>query len=58
MALTMINPAISWFLIVELPLICRLKTIAPIGKELSFDEEICDKTSDHIAQLVNENVVE
>jgi hypothetical protein len=53
MALTMINPATSWFKIVELPLICQLKTIAVNGKESSIIEGIFDKTSDCIAQLVN-----
>jgi hypothetical protein len=46
MALTMIDPATSWFKIVELPLICRLQTIAVNGKESSIVEEIFDKTFD------------
>jgi hypothetical protein len=54
MALTMINPATSWFMIVELPLVRRLKTIAVDGKESSIVEEIFDKTSEHIAWLINE----
>jgi hypothetical protein len=53
MALTMINPATSWFEVVELPLVCRLKTITVNGKESSIVEEIFDKTSEHIAWLVN-----
>jgi hypothetical protein len=53
MALTMINPATSWFKIVELPLIHLLKTIAVAGKESSIVEEIFDKTSNPIAPLVN-----
>jgi len=52
MALTMINPATSWFKVVELPLICRLKTRTVDGKESSIVEEIFDKTSEHIARLV------
>jgi hypothetical protein len=40
MALTMINPATSWFKIVELPLLHRLKTMTVNGKESSIVEEI------------------
>ncbi len=53
MALTMINPATRWFEIVELPLVCRLKTMTVNGKESSIVEEIFDKTSERIAWLVN-----
>ncbi len=53
MALTMINPATSWFKDVELPLVRQLKTIRINGKESSIKEEIFDKTSKCIAQLVN-----
>jgi hypothetical protein len=53
MALTMINPATSWFKVVELPLVCQLKTVTVNGKDLSIIEEIFDKTSEHIAWLVN-----
>ncbi len=53
MALTMIDPATSWFKIVELPLIHRLKTSAVDGKESSIVDEIFNKTSEHIAWLVN-----
>jgi hypothetical protein len=53
MALTMINPATSLFKIVELPLLRRLKTITVNGKESSIIEEIFNKTSERIAQLVN-----
>jgi hypothetical protein len=49
MALTMINPATSWCEVVELPLICHLKSIAVNGKESFIFEEIFDKTSDRIA---------
>jgi hypothetical protein len=53
MALTMIDPAPSWFDVVELPLVCRLKTITVNGKESFIVEEIFDKTSERIARLVN-----
>jgi hypothetical protein len=53
MALTMINPATSWFKVVELPLIHQLKTVTVDGKESSIVEEIIDKTSERIAWLVN-----
>jgi hypothetical protein len=53
MTLTMINPATSWFKVVELPLVCRLKTVTVNGKESSIVEEIFDKTSERIARLVN-----
>jgi hypothetical protein len=53
MALTMIDPASSWFKIVELLLVRQLKTIAVDGRELLASEEIFNKSSDHIAQLVN-----
>jgi hypothetical protein len=53
MALTMIDPTTSWFEVVELPLVRRLKTMTVSGKESSIIEEIFDKTSEHIAWLVN-----
>jgi hypothetical protein len=53
MALTMINPATSWFEIVELPLLRRVKSITVNGKESSIIEVFFDKTSEHIARLVN-----
>ncbi len=53
MALTMINPTTSWFKIMELPLVCWLKTVPINGKESSITEEIFDETSEHIAWLVN-----
>ncbi len=49
----MINPATSWLEIVESPLIRRWKVIAVDGKESSIVEEIFEKTSEHIARLVN-----
>jgi hypothetical protein len=53
MALTMIDPATSWFEVVELPLVRGLKTITVNSKESSIVEEIFDKTSERIARLVN-----
>ncbi len=53
MVLTMIDPTTSWFKVVELPLICRLKTITVDGKESSAVEENFDTTSEHIDWLVN-----
>jgi hypothetical protein len=53
MALTMIDPATSLFKVVELPLIQELKTVTVDGKESSIVEEIFNKTSEHIARLVN-----
>jgi hypothetical protein len=53
MALTMINPAFSWFEVVKLPLVPRLKTITVNGKEASIIEKIFDKTSERIVRLVN-----
>jgi hypothetical protein len=53
MALTMINPATSWFKVVELPLVRQLKTVTVCGKESSIEEEIFNKTSEHIAWLAN-----
>jgi hypothetical protein len=53
MALTMIDPAASWFKVVELPLVRRLNTVTVNGKESSIIEEIFHKTSKHIARLVN-----
>jgi hypothetical protein len=49
MALTMINPTTSWFKIVELPLLRRVKSITVDGKESSIIEDIFDETSEHIA---------
>ncbi len=53
MVFAMIDPANSWFEIVELPLTHRLTTNAVHGKEPSIIEEIFDKTSECIAWLVN-----
>ncbi len=53
MALTMINPASSWFKVVELPTIMQLMTKKVDGKEKTIKEEIFDKSSDQISQLNN-----
>jgi hypothetical protein len=46
MALTMIDPASSWFKVVELPTIMRLMTRKVNGKERTIKEQIFDKSSD------------
>ncbi len=53
MALTMINPASSWFEIIESPVITWLCRQTVNGKELLIADKIFDKTSDPIANLVN-----
>jgi hypothetical protein len=53
MALTMIDPASSWFEIVELPLVSRLTVTLINGKEKISEELIFDKSSNQIARLVN-----
>ena len=53
MALIMIDPASSSFEIVELTSVRRLKTTQVNGRELLDPEDIFDKSSDHIARLVN-----
>jgi hypothetical protein len=53
MALTMIDPASSWFEITELPIVEQLRQQTVNSKELSIADEIFDKTSEHIAKLVN-----
>jgi hypothetical protein len=53
MALTMIDPAYSWFEIVELPLVGRLMTKMVNGKEKVSKELIFDKSSNQIARLSN-----
>jgi hypothetical protein len=53
MALTMINPASSWFKIAKLPVVDQLCHQTVNGKELLIADEIFDKTSEHIAKLVN-----
>ncbi len=49
MALTMIDPASSWFKVVELPTITRVMTKKVNGKERTIEEEIFDKSSDQIS---------
>jgi hypothetical protein len=46
MALTMIDPASSWFEVVELPTIMQLMTKKVNGKERTIKEQIFDKSSD------------
>jgi len=53
MALTMIDPASSWFEIVELPVVDRQRTMNVKGRELLTNDEIFDKSSERIARLVN-----
>jgi hypothetical protein len=53
MALTMIDPASSWFKIAELPVVEQLRQQTVNGKKLSIADEIFDKTSECIAKLVN-----
>jgi hypothetical protein len=53
MAPTMIGPASSWFEIMELPVITRLRRQTVNGKELLIADKIFDKTLDYIAKLVN-----
>ncbi len=53
MALTMIDPASSWFKIAELPVVERLRWQTVNGKELLIADETFDKTLEHIAKLEN-----
>jgi hypothetical protein len=53
MALTMINPASSWFEIEELPIVTRPRRQTVNGKELHIANKIFDKTLERIAKLVN-----
>ncbi len=57
MALTMIDPAFSWFKIAELPVVEQLRWQTVNGKELLIADEIFDKTSECMAKLVNETWV-
>jgi hypothetical protein len=50
MALTMINPALSWFKIAKLPIVKQLCQQTVNGKELLIADEIFDKTSEGIAK--------
>ncbi len=49
MALTMIDPASSWFEVVKLPTILQLMAKKVNGKERTIIEEIFDKSSDQIS---------
>ncbi len=51
MALTMIDPASSWFKIAELPIVEQLRWQTVNGKELLIADEIFDKTLESIAKL-------
>ena len=53
MALTMIDPASSWFEIAELPLVELLHWQTVNSKELLIVDKIFDKTSEYIAKSVN-----
>jgi hypothetical protein len=53
MALTMIDPASSWFKIAELPIVEQLCQQTVNGKELLIADEIFDKTSECIAKIGN-----
>ncbi len=48
MALTMVNPASSWFEIAELPVVEQLRRQTVNGKELLIADEIFDKISEGI----------
>ena len=50
--LTMIDPASSWFEIVELPLRTVARTRTVMGKLKNVEEQIFDKTSERISRLV------
>ncbi len=50
LALTMINPASSWFKIAESPVVKRLCRQTVNDKELLIADEIIDKTSERIAK--------
>jgi hypothetical protein len=53
MALTMINPASSWFKIAELTIITQLHRQTVNDKELLIADEMFDKTLDCIVKLLN-----
>jgi hypothetical protein len=55
MALTIIDPASSWFEIVELLLVSRLTTKMVNGKEKISKELIFDKSSNQIAYLITKS---
>ena len=53
MALTMIDPASSWFKIVQLALFSQLATTLVNGKEKVKEDLFFNKSCNQIAQLVN-----
>ncbi len=53
MALTMIDPASSWFEIAELLIVKQLRRQTVNRKELLIADETFDKTSEPIVKLVN-----
>ncbi len=53
MALTMIDPASSWFGIAELPAVDQRRRQTVNNKELLIADEIFDMTLERIAKLVN-----
>jgi hypothetical protein len=53
MALTMMDPASSWFKIAESPVVKQLHQQTVNGKELLIADKNFDKTSERIAKLVN-----
>jgi hypothetical protein len=55
MALTMINPASSWFEIVELPVVKQLCRQRVNSKELLIADKIFAETLEHTAKLVNKS---
>ncbi len=57
MALTMINPASSWFEIAELPVVKQLCQQTVNGKELLIADNFFDKTSECITKLVNKTLL-
>ncbi len=58
MALTMVDPASSWFEIVELPLVKRLWTMTINGKELLTLEETFDNKFWQNSKINKQNLVE
>jgi hypothetical protein len=57
MALTMIDPASSWFKMAKLTVVKLLRRQTVNGKEPSIADKIFDKTSELIAKLVKKLVV-
>jgi len=57
MALTMIDPASSWFEIVELPVVDRQRTMNVNGRELLTNDEIQQELGTHSASSKQNLVV-